>query len=237
MLKYLQLPFVFDANRLREEVQALSMPHWKAHYNTRHYEGDWSIIPLRAIGGNADNTFSIHTEGTTAQYADTPLLDACPYVRELLDGFHCPKTSVRLMKLDKGAVIKEHCDYDMHFEAGEARFHIPVQTNDRVFFYIEEERVLMQEGECWYLNLTLPHQVRNEGAADRIHLVVDVLVNDWIKELFARPGLYKKEIAGLPTPRHTAAELEQIIRELERNGTPAAVQLAASMRQQPDTTI
>jgi hypothetical protein len=66
---------------------------------------------------------------------------------------------------------------------------------------------------------------------------VDVLVNDWIKELFARPGLYKKEIAGLPTPRHTAAELEQIIRELERNGTPAAVQLAASMRQQPDTTI
>ncbi len=231
MLKYLRLPGRFDVALLQQEVQALSSPHWKAHYNTKHYEGDWSILPLRAIGGDANNTFSIHSTGTGASYADTPLLAACPYLQTVLAQFACAKTSVRLMKLNAGAVIKEHSDYDMHFEAGEARFHIPVITNPDVAFYIQDERVVMNEGECWYLNLNLPHRVSNTGTTDRIHLVVDVLVNDWVRAAFAAPGLLKKEISAEDTgPRHSAAELEKIIAELERSGTPAAMQLVAQLR-------
>ena len=42
----------------------------------------------------------------------------------------------------------------------------------------------MNEGEAWYLNFSLEHSVRNGGATDRIHLVIDCIVNDWIRSFF-----------------------------------------------------
>ena len=54
----------------------------------------------------------------------------------------------------------------------------------------------MQEGECWYLDLSLPHRVQNRSNVDRIHLVVDCLLNDWLRaiidagqEMAATPGV------------------------------------------------
>jgi hypothetical protein len=41
----------------------------------------------------------------------------------------------------------------------------------------------MEPGEVWFLNVTFPHQVRNCGERDRIHLVVDCSINDWIRSL------------------------------------------------------
>jgi hypothetical protein len=43
----------------------------------------------------------------------------------------------------------------------------------------------MQPGECWYLNFDLPHRVQNLGATDRVHLVVDCQVNDWLRAMIA----------------------------------------------------
>jgi hypothetical protein len=43
----------------------------------------------------------------------------------------------------------------------------------------------MHEGECWYLDLSLPHWVENRGARDRVHLVIDCEVNEWLLELLA----------------------------------------------------
>ena len=39
------------------------------------------------------------------------------------------------------------------------------------------------EVECWYHNLNLPHWVAIRGATDRIHLVIDCVVNDKLREL------------------------------------------------------
>ena len=39
----------------------------------------------------------------------------------------------------------------------------------------------MAEGECWYLNFSLPHKVANNGDKDRIHLVVDCMLNHWLQ--------------------------------------------------------
>ena len=231
MLKYLRLPVTFDTARLQQEVQALAAGNWKAHYNTKHYEGDWSILPLRSINGDVNNNYSVHATASDSHYQDTPLLKTCSYLQTVLAQFNCPKTSVRLMKLDSGAIIKEHTDYDMYYEAGEARIHIPVFTNPQVEFYIQQERVMMNEGECWYLNLNLPHRVSNPGTQDRIHLVIDLLVNDWVKEQFTAPDLYKKEINEEEALRKPSpAQQAQIIAELERSGTPEALQLAAQLR-------
>lgn len=112
-----------------------------------------------------------------------PLLAGCPYLCELLATFHCPQQAVRLLRLKAGSAIKEHRDHELGFENGEIRLHLPVMTNPEVEFVLAVNRVVVSEGECWYLNFNLPHRVANCGATDRIHLIIDCVVNDWLRQL------------------------------------------------------
>ncbi len=233
MLSFLQLPTRFNAQQMQQEVNALAEMNWLSHYNKKYYEGDWTVISLRSADGRANNIYSLHASASLtgkAAYQDTPLLDQCPYIKEVLSYFECEKTMVRLMKLNAGAVIKPHKDQDMNFEEGEVRFHIPVYTNELVSFFIEDERIPMQEGECWYLNLSLEHRVNNAGQTDRVHLVIDCMVNDWVKEKFSEPGLRRKEYKARPAmERYSSQERQQIIAELQRMNTPAAMNVLSKM--------
>ena len=87
------------------------------------------------------------------------------------------------MLLGAGARIKEHKDYFMGFEEGVIRLHIPVLTNPNVEFYLANERVQMHEGELWYLDFSQKHRVENNSEEDRIHLVMDCKVNNWLVEM------------------------------------------------------
>jgi hypothetical protein len=192
ILKYLQLPFYFDAFQMQHEVNQLIEARWMPHFQTLHYEGGWSAIPLRSLGGKADNIFIAPTNHIP--YEDTVFLSSCKYFQKVLQHFKCQLKAVRLLKLNAGSVIKEHRDAELCFEKGEIRIHIPVITNDEVEFYLDNERMFLKEGECWYMNFNLPHSISNKGKNDRIHLVVDAIVNDWVKELFDQPGLNRKII-------------------------------------------
>lgn len=231
MLKYVKLPLPIDAALMKAELQKLEGVTFIDHYNKPHYEGDWSVISLRSPSGKAENIVSIHASSDHAAntYQDTPLMDRCPYIKSVISLLHCEKTMIRLMKLNAGAVIKTHTDHDMNVEAGEARFHIPIFTNDHVEFFVDDERMPLKEGECWYLNLNLPHRVTNGGTTDRIHLVIDCLVNDWIKEQFNNLAYLRKEIDA---PQQSVYSVEQkalIIAELRRMNTQQSHQLADKM--------
>ena len=50
-----------------------------------------------------------------------------------------------------------------------------------------------------YLNLSRPHAVRNRGTTDRIHLVIDGVVNPWLLDQFAGavpPGVRPASSSG-----------------------------------------
>jgi hypothetical protein len=64
------------------------------------------------------------------------------------------------------------------------RVHVPVVTNELVEFYLNQTRVVLAAGSCWYLRLSDPHRVSNNGSTDRVHLVIDAFVNEWVKGLF-----------------------------------------------------
>jgi quercetin dioxygenase-like cupin family protein len=153
-------------------------------------------------------------------YTDTPLMAVCPAIQDFLSAFKCPVMSVRLLNLKKGAVIKEHRDHELAFEHGEARLHIPIFTNEQVEFYVQGERIPMQPGECWYINANLPHRVANYGDIDRIHLVVDCVVNDWLTALFDR------SIKTLVEDDRKAVELLKMIFELRLQNTAVTNRLA-----------
>ena len=41
----------------------------------------------------------------------------------------------------------------------------------------------MKEGEIWYLDIRKPHKAVNWGDVSRVHLVIDVLMNQNIHDL------------------------------------------------------
>jgi hypothetical protein len=182
----LRLPLDFDPARLAADMDAISAGGWIAHFVTQNYDGDWSVIPLRGPAGARHPVQMIYSDPTCPAYADTPLLATAPYLREVLGRFACPLQAVRLMRLSPGSLIKEHRDLDLAFEDGTVRIHIPVTTNDGVDFRLNGSRCVMPAGSTWYLRLADPHSVANRGGSDRVHLVIDATVNDWVRGLFER---------------------------------------------------
>lgn len=176
----LRLPLRFDAAKICGDVEKLDAIEWVHHYVKQNYLGTWSVIPLRAPATASHPVMMIYADPTSDSYVDTSFLDHVPSIRDALAIFQCQLRSVRLMKLTAGSMIKEHSDMQLSAEDGCARLHIPIRTNADVNFMLNGSRVVMEEGECWYLRLSDPHSVVNGGTSDRIHLVVDAVIDDWL---------------------------------------------------------
>jgi hypothetical protein len=175
-----RLPLPFDAAALRADLEAVPEAAWFPHFNTGIYDGDWSGVALRSVGG----TQSIYPDPAARQpFADTDALATCPNVRSALAQLACPLQAVRLLRLAPGAAIREHRDYKLGYDDGEVRLHIPIVTSDLAEFVLDGEPVSMAAGECWYLDLNRPHRAANHGFHDRVHLVIDCTVNAWLDHL------------------------------------------------------
>jgi quercetin dioxygenase-like cupin family protein len=179
----LRLPLSFDPDLLVRDLQGLASIEWIDHFVPQNYDGNWSVIPLRGKAGARHPVMMIYSDPTATSFEDTPMLQGCPYFREVLDAFRCPLQAVRLMRLTPGSRIKEHADLDLSVEEGTARIHIPVVTNPGVEFYLNGSRVVMAAGSAWYLRLSDPHSVNNNGDSDRVHMVIDAAANDWLRSL------------------------------------------------------
>lgn len=161
-------------------------------------------LALRSPQGNTRNL--VVPAHAHADFADTELLNRCPAVREVLSVFQCPVGSVRFLKLAPGSKIREHRDSELTIESGQMRIHVPIVTNPQVLFFLDADRVEMQSGECWYLNFSLPHWIENHGETDRIHLVIDCEINDWLQGLLP---LNESDEFELPRVPSCPAELER----------------------------
>lgn len=185
MLSKLKLPFSFEARRLKADLSNIRPDEWIPHFNRPFYEGEWSAVALRSVGGLSGQIYPDPT--ASGAFADTETLARCSYLREVLASFRCTILSARLLKLTAGSSIREHKDLNLGYEDGEIRIHIPVQTDELVHFFLNGERLSMQEGESWYLNFNLPHRVENRSPQDRIHLVLDCVLDDWLRAKFPAP--------------------------------------------------
>ena len=178
-----QLPFVFDPCLLVRDLESLARFDWIRHFVPQNYEGEWSVIPLRGKAGARHPVMMIYSDPTATAFEDTPMLQGCSYFRKVLEAFACPLRSVRLMRLGPGSVIKEHTDLDLSVEGETARIHVPITTNPGVEFYLNGSRIVLEAGNAWYLRLSDPHRVLNKSESNRVHLVIDTTVNDWLRNL------------------------------------------------------
>lgn len=174
-----RLPLAFDPDALRADLEAVDRD-WIDHLVRQNYEGNWSVLPLRHAAGATHPVMMIYSDPTATEFVDGPLLAQTPAFRDVLAQFRCPLHAVRLMRLTPGSVIKPHRDHDLAAEWGVARIHIPITTNPGVEFLLNGIPLAMVPGEAWYLRLADEHAVANRGTTDRVHLVIDCIVDDWL---------------------------------------------------------
>lgn len=216
--------FHFNAKRLTQELLDLDQS-FHLHHNPGFYDGEWSGLGLR-IPENAH----FQTDGGhvgISKYQDTALLQSLPYFQEVIDFFKCSKNSIRILKLASGAHIKPHCDEHLNYFSGFVRLHIVIITNDQVEFIANNESLKMLEGQCWYADFSKTHSTTNHGKHDRIHLVMDLEVNDWLEKLFIQEGIMSPEEQA-PNPMDEASDDFRIAtaKSLLMMGTDTSRQLA-----------
>jgi hypothetical protein len=182
-LQWTRLPFFFDPAGLQADLDRIEPAEWIPHFNQQDYDGEWSSVALRARGGRTNNILPM---GDVEEFGDTPLASRCPHLKAAMDAFKLPKKSVRLLRLHAGSKVREHRDRDLGLDRGELRIHVPVATSDEVEFVVANRRLVLREGEAWYIDFSQPHRIHNRGTSDRTHLVIDGVVNDWALNLLER---------------------------------------------------
>lgn len=225
LIRSIKFPLVFDVAKLKSDLSNIMSEKWVAHYNTNDYSGKWTSVALMSTDGKSDTIFALSNTNDTIKA--TEILDTCVYFKEILDGFHFEKTAVRLLQLAVGAEIKPHSDHCLGYEDGSFRLHIPIITNPDVEFILDGQRLIMSEGECWYIDANFEHSVANRGNQDRIHLVIDGLRNDWTDALF-----YKEAPENQFTKPEAVMSEEQkqlVIAELRRMNTDVANEMIKNL--------
>lgn len=109
---------------------------------------------------------------------DQPVFKTLPEARPLVFGLMTLTQGERLgrvmiNKLRPGGRIFPHADTPVHAEYWD-RFHIVLQSAPGSDFRCGDENVNMRTGEVWWFNNCLEHEVTNNSADDRIHMIVDI---------------------------------------------------------------
>ena len=170
-----KLALSYDAERLQQDTLAAihDMPPYIFY----------TVVPLTIAGGR-NKEVSDFSNPEWASWTQTQRLKESPYFLEVLESLECEKTSVRLMRLGPGWSVDEHTDPQLDLEfRNQIRLHVPIFVNDSVDFILNGTKVPLQPGDLWYMRLSDPHSVHNNGQTERIQLSIDVVVNAWVEEM------------------------------------------------------
>jgi len=159
---FVRLPYQFDALQLASEIIELSDDAWMEHPSK--LVGNLAI-PLISLNGQRNNDFD-------GPMAATPELLSCDYMQQVMGSFAEVLARSRLMRLDAGAQVSEHVDFNYHWYS-RVRIHIPIVTNPQVIFHCGDQAIHMRAGECWIFDSWRRHKVINASDKDRVHLVID----------------------------------------------------------------
>jgi len=206
-----RLPKTYDVDLLVRDLQTLrDVP--TAPQPGPYHKGEWTGIALHALGGK-DSVFP--SSPGMERYQETDNLRQTPYFKKILEELECPKEVVRILFLPPGGHIKDHFDFHTSFQFGLVRLHIPILTDPAVAFVIDGQRMNWKAGELWYGDFSRVHSVKNDSQIVRVHIVVDVLINDYLLSLFPQDFVARRRAEGIsmttqPLPA-SEAELRRFI--------------------------
>lgn len=159
---------------------------WKEDTYLRDYpQGPFGLIesimlrfPVKGVYDTEEelkNHLSTYDQHENIDYPPYKLLtEARPLVMAVMTRVGGERLGrVMVNKMAPGAVIYPHCDTPSHTEYY-TRFHIVLQSAPGAMFRAGDEKVHMATGELWWFDNSKEHEVINNSAEDRIHLVIDI---------------------------------------------------------------
>jgi hypothetical protein len=171
--RFVQLPLLFDADRLASEIAALPDSAWLPH--PQRFAGN-DFLPLISVNGEP------HNESFAGPMAPTPYLEQCPYIVDVLHSLGASLGRTRLMRLSGGAEVTPHVDINYYWR-DRMRVHVPIVTQPSVSFHCGGMVVNMAAGECWIFDTWSRHRVINDAERQRVHLVVDTVGGEGLWDL------------------------------------------------------
>lgn len=179
----IKLPLTFDVEKMKAEVLPLAKNSF-IYYN---------VMPLRSPAHLVDTSLSPpppaddYADGSWTDWLNVKELEDAPYLKSIVEMFqeHTTVTLVRMLRLEKGNEVREHRDVTLglQVERSVIRLTIPVIKDEGADFYLNQEIVPMKPGECWYMRLTDPHRVVNGSDTDRINITIDMIPNEWVRNM------------------------------------------------------
>lgn len=216
---FLRLNEHLDVNTIRERVEQFPAEKWLESERERLFD----------VHRDTQALLMVHFEDYKYRKPDyrelySELQDAItPVISYIADYYRNNGVIVRLLlaKLVAGGKIPKHTD------AGYSllnchRIHLPIVTNEDVYFHVGGEEINMRAGELWEINNGTVHAVDNRGTEDRIHLIVD-----WMPNHAGKPEealLAADQPEGSDSEAATAAMLGSLIRrahQLHQSGRAA----------------
>ena len=135
----------------------------------------WSSIALHSVNGEEDHKANVLKHLNNNIFKPTRILQKCEYFKKILNDLGTSIYLVRMMKLDAHGYIAPHNDgAQFKNRLKMIRCHIPIITNERVKFGIDNNEYYMEAGKLWYSRVDKNHWVKNDSDIDRIHLVIDI---------------------------------------------------------------
>lgn len=200
---------------LRAVLEELDAEDWVSANPVGPYAIDgWKLAPFIASG------------------QDNDLIERFPVMAKVLQEFKCPVNMMVFYHMLPGASLHPHRDTCGALELGFLRFHVPIKTSPEVEFLVDDVAVPMQEGQLWAVNTSHKHGVSNLGTSDRVHLMVQVEVNPWVRSVLPRRThryyLHAIRLGGVVLAKTTGALFSperlaryfQIATRLARNSRP-----------------
>jgi hypothetical protein len=190
---FMQLPLAFDAAALETEVRAIEESAWRPH--PQGYPGN-DALTLITTGGDPDS------DAVAGSMRPTRHLERCPYLQQVLNSIGATWGRTRLMRLSGQAEVTPHVDVNYYWRE-RVRVHVPIVTQPTVRFTCGDAEINMRAGECWIFDTWRMHNVVNDHALPRIHLVADTVGGMGFWQLVARARPHARVSADwqpLPVP-------------------------------------
>jgi hypothetical protein len=167
----------FDPVRLRDDVMRAFAAHEATKHHKSHQGGGGPSAGLNRANGPIDEIGAF-----AGDFTKTAAFRSTPYLEQLVDELDCEKQRVRIMELAPGADSVWQRDHELDRDV--VRVHIPVITNRGVLMQICHEDCRWQAGELWFGDFAFPHRLRNTSRETRIHIVIDLVSNAFVRGLF-----------------------------------------------------
>lgn len=184
MKYFCKLKVDFNFKAIKNEC--LELANFTELYASDLSKKNMKALSLISFNGNSYNFRSL--PGCN-DFLPTWALSTAPAIENLLKKLPGKLFAVRLLELSGRSSLEKHLDYGVGLSYGIIRIHLPIISNEKVIFKIEDESLHLDEGSLWFTDISRYHSVINSSKKTRLHLVIDLCLNQNYERIFPKSFL------------------------------------------------